>query len=156
VPHLGQFLGRQVLLVEDNEINTVVAKSILEKLGCQVVCASDGRESVEFCRAHSPDLVLMDMQMPRMDGLTATRKIREFESKHSPARHTPIIALTANVMNADRDLCLTAGMDDFLAKPFRYEELAAKLARWLPSQVIATAADDSPAALCLPFTASRS
>ena len=116
-----------ILLVEDNTINQRVATRMLEKLGHRVVIASDGVEAVTaFANSHF-DLVLMDMQMPVMDGLEATERIRA----HEQGPRTPIIALTANVLPSDRKRCLAAGMDDYLAKPFDSQKLRAMLERWL-------------------------
>jgi len=108
-----------VLLVEDNFVNQKVAVRFLERLGCTVEVASNGAEGVAACQQRQFDLVLMDLQMPVMDGMTATRKIREWET----SRHTPIIALTANDMTGDRELCEGAGMDGYLTKPIEVERL---------------------------------
>ena len=113
-----RFAGR-VLLVEDNFVNQKVAVRFLERLGCSVEVASNGAEGVAACQQRQFDLVLMDLQMPVMDGMTATRKIREWET----SRHTPIIALTANAMTGDRELCEGAGMDGYLTKPIEVERL---------------------------------
>ena len=124
-------VGRRprVLLVEDNVINQEVARGMLEFLGCEIQIAANGRIAVELLSAaHSFDLVLMDCQMPEMDGLEATRQVRGLEQ--GGAVHTPIIALTANAMLGDREQCLAAGMDDFLSKPFQLRELEAKLGAW--------------------------
>jgi len=105
---------------------------MLEALGYRAKYAANGREAVD---AFSPGIVsaiLMDMQMPVMDGLSATRKIRELEALSGTTR-VPIIALTANVLPIHKELCLAAGMDDFLSKPFKKDQLAAKLARFLPT-----------------------
>jgi len=92
----------------------------------------DGEAAVARCEQSPPDLVLMDCQMPVMDGFVATQRIREHERRQHRPR-MPIIALTANAYDADRERCLAAGMDDHLAKPFREEELLALLRRWLPA-----------------------
>jgi CheY-like chemotaxis protein len=113
-----RFAGH-VLLVEDNFVNQKVAVRFLERLGCSVEVASNGAEGVAACQQRQFDLVLMDLQMPVMDGMTATRKIREWET----SRHTPIIALTANAMTGDRELCEGAGMDGYLTKPIEVERL---------------------------------
>jgi two-component system, sensor histidine kinase and response regulator len=115
---LRRFAGH-VLLVEDNFVNQKVAVRFLERLGCSVEVASNGAEGVAACQQRQFDLVLMDLQMPVMDGMTATRKIREWET----SRHTPIIALTANAMTGDRELCESAGMDGYLTKPIEVERL---------------------------------
>ena len=115
----------RVLLVEDNAVNQLLAMTMLNKLGYQGDLAADGVEAIERVKAVDYDVVLMDMQMPRMDGLTATRAIRQLPLAHQPR----IVALTANAMDADRDTCLQAGMDDFLAKPFKAGELQDKIER---------------------------
>jgi signal transduction histidine kinase len=120
----------RVLLAEDNEVNELVACRMLEKLGCSVRVARSGAEAVELAFEELFDLVLMDCQMPGMDGFEATRAIRERERSlgRAPAR---IVALTAHAMAGDRDRCLAAGMDDHFAKPFRFEELRERIAHWL-------------------------
>jgi two-component system sensor histidine kinase/response regulator len=114
-----QRFSGQVLLVEDNFVNQKVAVRFLERLGCTVEVASNGAEGVAACQRRRFDIVLMDLQMPVMDGMTATRKIREWET----SGHTPIIALTANAMTGDRELCESAGMDGYLTKPIEVERL---------------------------------
>ncbi len=121
-------LALRVLLVEDNIINERVAMAMLEKRGCRVSVAHDGGEALAACEAGAFDAVLMDMQMPVMDGLEATRRLREREALAGRLR-TPVLAMTANAMDEDRDACLAAGMDDFLAKPIRPDELFARLER---------------------------
>ncbi len=105
----------QILLVEDNPINQKVATRLLEKAGHTVTIAGNGREALEHVVRDSFHLVLMDVQMPEMDGLTATAAIREHE--RASGRHVPIVALTANVMQGDRERCLEAGMDAYVTKP---------------------------------------
>ena len=106
-----------VLLVEDNEINRMVARAVLEGGGHRVTEAADGAQAVTTHAAHAFDCVLMDCQMPVLDGQEATRRIRAHETS-AGARRTPIVALTANTMQGDREHCLAAGMDEFLAKPY--------------------------------------
>jgi CheY-like chemotaxis protein len=113
----------KILLVEDNAVNQMLALGMLQKLGLNADLATDGAEAVERVRETSYDLVLMDMQMPRMDGLSATRAIRAMPELRQPR----IVALTANAMESDREACLAAGMDDFLSKPFKAAELQEKL-----------------------------
>ncbi len=120
----------RILLVEDNPANREVAVAMLENLGCAIDTAENGRLAVEAMLAATYDAVLMDCQMPIMDGLTATGEIREREQTSGAAR-VPIIALTANAMEGDRERCLAAGMDDFLSKPFTHQQLATLLRRWL-------------------------
>ena len=117
-----------VLVAEDNRLNQKVVSSFLQKAGHAVVVVADGRAAITAWQDGDFDLVLMDMQMPEMDGLEATRHIRQLEAEgdRSPI---PIIALTANAMKDDRDACLAAGMDDHLAKPIRAQDLYTTLAR---------------------------
>ena len=125
---IPRFAGR-VLLVEDNPVNRAVAEQMLQRVGLDVAMATDGRAAVGAVREHAFDLVLMDVQMPVMDGLDATRAIRAEQAERSV--RTPIIALTANAMAHERDVCMAAGMDDFLPKPFSSPQLHQLLARWL-------------------------
>ncbi len=120
----------RILLVEDNPVNREVAVAMLENLGCVIDTAENGRQAVEAVIARTYDAVLMDCQMPTMDGLTATGEIR-LREQTSDASRLPIIALTANAMEGDRERCLAAGMDDFLSKPFTQQQLATLLRRWL-------------------------
>jgi CheY-like chemotaxis protein len=110
-----------ILLAEDNAINARLAVRLLEKLGHRVRHVSDGQQALEAVAATSYDAVLMDMQMPRLDGLEATRRIRAQEAK--TGGHLPIIALTANAMKGDDEQCLAAGMDGYLTKPIDVERL---------------------------------
>jgi len=119
----------RVLLVEDNPVNQLVAKGMLGKLGCEVIVAAHGAEALDQLEYHEFDLVLMDCNMPVMDGYEASRQIRQ--SGRWP--HLPIVALTANAMSEERERCRAAGMSDYLAKPFRREELAALLDQWIPT-----------------------
>ncbi len=114
------------LVVEDNPINQKLATNLLAKLGGRTDIARSGLEAVEMWRRSAYDVILMDCQMPVMDGYEAASEIRRREHD---GRHTPIIAMTANAMKGDRERCLDAGMDDYLSKPIRYEELAAAIAR---------------------------
>ena len=127
------FPGVRVLLAEDNPINQIVAVRFLQRLGCQVDIAADGRQVMERWDSGHYDLILMDCQMPLMDGLEATRAIRSGEST---AARTPIIALTANAMPEDQRRCLDAGMDDYLAKPISLLDLHDALLRAIPSQTV--------------------
>ena len=117
--------GLRVLVAEDNAVNLMVVSRVLKRLGCEVVTVVNGQEAVEASATQTFDAVLMDCQMPVMDGLEATRAIRARET--SGGRRLPIIALTADAMSGDRDRCRSAGMDDYLTKPFRPEEVAAAL-----------------------------
>ncbi len=112
---IGNAAKGRILLAEDNEVNQYVAARILEKAGYLVVTADNGKKALDLLRRQTFDLVLMDVQMPEMDGLDATKTIRQREAQTSA--HVPIIALTAHAMNSDRQRCLEAGMDDYISKP---------------------------------------
>jgi signal transduction histidine kinase/CheY-like chemotaxis protein/HPt (histidine-containing phosphotransfer) domain-containing protein len=126
----AQMEGR-VLLVEDNPLNQYVAAAMLRKLGLAVTLAVNGVEAIALARENTFDLVLMDCQMPKMDGFTATRHIRARELAAGEGRPLPIIALTANAMGGDKEACLAAGMTDYLAKPITAARLTEMLARHL-------------------------
>jgi CheY-like chemotaxis protein len=119
----------RVLVVEDNVVNQRVAAKMLEALGCAADVAADGREALEKLARHSYDLVLMDGQMPEMNGFEATREIRRREERDGG--HVPIVAMTAHALEGDRDRCLEAGMDDYLAKPVSVGALERALQRWV-------------------------
>lgn len=131
--------GERVLLVEDNPVNQQVAQAMLAKLGLAATVASDGREAVDLVASRTFDAILMDCQMPVMDGYAATRAIRRL-----PGARLPVIALTANALQGDRQKCLDSGMDDFLPKPYSLAQLQTTLARWLrpanPTSEVQTAA----------------
>jgi PAS domain S-box-containing protein len=132
----------RVLVAEDNAVNRRVVASMLEGLGHHVEVAANGAEAVEACRRSAYDLVLMDRQMPEMDGLRATVLIREQEG---PTRRTPIVALTASALAGERERCLAAGMDDYLTKPVRLQVLDATIRKWARGTA-AAAAPPVPAA----------
>ncbi|MCA9537789.1 MAG: response regulator [Myxococcales bacterium] len=126
----------RVLLVEDNPVNRRVATLLLRKKGIRADCAVNGAEALRMWGARSYDLILMDCQMPEMDGYEATRQIRRLEI----GGHTPILAMTANAMSGDRERCLAAGMDDYISKPVNADELFRKLDEWMPA---AASSDES-------------
>jgi CheY-like chemotaxis protein len=127
--------GPRILVVEDNPVNREVAIGMLESLSCRAEAAANGWLAIETMNGSAYDAVLMDCQMPVMDGLTATAEIRRREVSIGNAR-IPIIALTANAMEGDRERCLAAGMDDFLSKPFTQQQLSAVLNRWLAPRTL--------------------
>jgi CheY-like chemotaxis protein len=137
--------GPRILLVEDNPVNREVAVGMLESLGCITQAAENGWLAIEAMNGANYDAVLMDCQMPIMDGLTATAEIRRRESSAGGAR-IPIIALTANAMDGDRERCLAAGMDDFLSKPFTQQQLSTLLRRWLTVRSLPENARELPRA----------
>lgn len=132
----GVLKGKKILLVEDNEVNRLVATTTLSHYGADIAEAVNGLEAVEALKQGMVDIVLMDMQMPLMDGLEATRVIRAGISKT-----VPIIALTANAIQGESDKCFAAGMNDFISKPFEEEELVAMIAKWLGKEVKITIAE---------------
>jgi CheY-like chemotaxis protein len=123
--------GCRVLLVEDNLVNRTIATKLLEKRGHVVIAVENGALAVEATASDHFDIVLMDVQMPVMDGLTATAHIRTRE--HQTGAHVPIIAVTAHAMDEDRKRCLAAGMDDYLPKPIRSSDLFATITRFAPT-----------------------
>jgi CheY-like chemotaxis protein len=120
--------GLRVLIVEDFAPNQKIARHILQRLGCEVDLAANGVEALELLEKHDYDIVLMDVQMPEMDGYEATRRYREIEVERG-GRRVPIIAVTANALPGDREQCLDAGMDDYVAKPIKLETLRDALLR---------------------------
>jgi CheY-like chemotaxis protein len=124
----AKFPGKRVLVVEDYVINREITQDMLELMDCQVDVAENGQQALAM-QAKSPyDLILMDIQMPEMDGYTTTREIRKREQGK---KHSPILAVTANAMTGDREKCLEAGMDDYLAKPVELDKLEAILKKYL-------------------------
>ena len=119
----------RLLVVDDNPVNQKVAVKMLEKLGCRVDLAGNGMEALAAICRHQYPLVFMDCQMPDLDGLETTRLLR---SQEKPGEHLPVIAMTANAMEGDRESCLKAGMDDFISKPIITSDLKKILARWVP------------------------
>jgi CheY-like chemotaxis protein len=124
--------GRRVLLVEDNAVNRAIAIRLLEKRGHHVTAVENGALAVDITEHEQFDIVLMDVQMPVMDGLTATANIRTRERERGG--HVPIVAVTAHALDQDRQRCLAAGMDDYLPKPIRTPDLFAAIAKYCPAQ----------------------
>jgi signal transduction histidine kinase/DNA-binding response OmpR family regulator/HPt (histidine-containing phosphotransfer) domain-containing protein len=136
---------RRVLLAEDNPVNVEVAKAMLESLGLEAQSAPNGEEALRMVRKGDYDAVLMDCQMPVMDGFAATTAIRREEHEAGHGHTLPIIAITANALQGDREACLAAGMDDYLSKPFTQQQLAAVIGRWIALPLVATVHhDDEP------------
>ena len=123
-----------VLIVEDNPVNQRVAARLVEKMGYRTAVVNNGLEAIQAFQRLSYDLILMDCQMPEVDGFTATMEIRRLES---PGSRIPIIAMTANAMRGDREKCLAAGMDDYISKPVAYEDLRLLVTRWLARAEVA-------------------
>ncbi|MCC7703260.1 response regulator [Janthinobacterium sp. GW460P] len=127
----GRRQRRRVLLAEDNPVNVEVALAMLDSLGLDVVCARNGEAALQAAQTEDFDLILMDCQMPVMDGFAATAEIRRHEQQCGHARVLPIVAITANALQGDREACLAAGMDDYLSKPFTQQDLGHTIARWI-------------------------
>jgi CheY-like chemotaxis protein len=141
----------RVLLAEDNVVNAEIAVELLRDIGCEVVHAGDGEAALGEYGRGDFDVVLMDCQMPRMDGFAATRALRRIESDRgaagASARRTPVIALTANALNGDRERCIAAGMDDHVAKPFSRAQLREAILRWADPVRLADRAEPEPVLL---------
>jgi len=135
--------GKTVLLVEDNAVNAFISAASLESMGVESVHAANGNEAVNLYRERKFDAILMDCEMPVMDGFAATRLIRELEASSGQSR-TPIIALTANALSGDREHCLKHGMDDYLSKPIELRQLGVLVAKWLGSDSPSANASDEP------------
>jgi CheY-like chemotaxis protein len=130
-----------VLVAEDNSVNQRVAALTLERLGYRCTIAANGREALAALERSQFDAVLMDCQMPELDGFETTRRIRAAEVRSGA--HLPVIAMTANAMAGDREACLAAGMDDYVAKPFSPQELLEILERWMQRPAHANALERS-------------
>ena len=137
VPPAGWPSSPLVLVAEDSQVNQIVAARTLERCGCRVDVVGDGRAALEALQNQDYDAVLMDCQMPDMDGYQATAELRRRE--RDAGGHTPVIAMTAQAMDGDRERCIDAGMDDFISKPMRHQHLADTLRRWIPSHTLAHA-----------------
>ena len=138
----AKYPASRVLLVEDNRVNREVAARTLKTFGIEAAAAEDGSQAMAAIRAGKFDLVFMDCQMPIMDGYEATKAVREWEQGSGRPR-LPIVAMTANAMQGDREKCLAAGMDDYIAKPIKREMVAAALARWLTPKTQQNEADEN-------------
>ncbi len=130
VQHLAEAVAASVLVAEDNPVNQEVVRDFLEEMGCRVTMVANGIEVVSAARNKRYELIFMDINMPEMDGLEATKRIRERETK-SRTQPIPIVALTADAFDADRQACIAAGMNDYLSKPFTDEQLRAMVSKWL-------------------------
>ncbi len=128
------FSNIRVLLAEDSPVNQMVALSMLKRIGCQADAVVNGREAVAAVQENDYDIVLMDCQMPTMDGFEATSEIRRIEAA-GPGRHIPVVAVTANAMESDRKKCFDAGMDDYISKPFTQGQLETVLEEWCESSI---------------------
>ncbi len=124
-------LNANILLVEDNPINQMVASKMLQKIGLKAVLANNGVEALDILQQQPFDLVLMDCQMPEMDGFDATREIRKLQIKTKQNQPLPVVAMTANVMSGDKERCLEVGMDDYIGKPVQRDRLESVLKKWL-------------------------
>jgi CheY-like chemotaxis protein len=123
-----QTFDASVLLVEDYPVNQELTQEMLEMMGCKVEIAENGKQALEILKEKRFDLILMDIQMPEMDGYECSLLIRKMESV---SKTTPIVALTANALQGDKEKCISAGMDDYISKPFRMADLEAVLMRQL-------------------------
>ncbi len=134
-------LNCRVLMAEDNGVNQFVARNMLKSLGCEFDIVPNGQEALAAVQRGGYDIVLMDCQMPVMDGYEATRQIRQWERLSGQSQHLPIVALTANALVGDADVCIEAGMDGHLAKPYTRNQLGTLMARFLPAQLVEGSAD---------------
>ena len=151
-PSLAQRLPMHILLADDNLVNQKVARRLFEQMGYHIDIAGDGAEAIEAIRQHPYDMIFMDVQMPEMNGLEATQRVREIE-KGSGKPASIIIAMTASAMAGDREKCIQAGMDDYLSKPVRPDAVQVTLKRWGPlasKAHLKSVASDVPAAPVAP------
>jgi two-component system sensor histidine kinase/response regulator len=130
-PRKSRLVPPRTLVVDDGTTNQKVGRLMLENLGCRVDVAANGKEAIQMLDLLPYDAVFMDCEMPEMDGYEATAEIRR---KHTGAKRLPIIAMTAKAITGDRERCLAAGMDDYISKPVRVEDLEAALQRWIPEE----------------------
>lgn len=136
--------GAQILLVEDSRLNQAFAEEVLAQLACEVTTVSNGQEAVDAVTRKNFDLVLMDCQMPVMDGFEAARRIRSMKQDGTLRKDLPVIALTANAMTGDRQRCIDAGMNDYITKPVRKKELKEKIYAWLGNGAARVAEEAEP------------
>jgi two-component system sensor histidine kinase/response regulator len=142
----ARFTGRRVLLVDDNDFNCDIAGEVLAELGISFTVATNGRAAVDLVAAQAFDLVLMDIQMPVMDGLTATKLIRA----DARFRNLPILAMTAHAMSGDREKSLNAGLNDHITKPISFDELTRSLLQWMPARPARPSEGETPSPLPFP------
>ena len=142
----SRLAGRRVLLAEDNHVNQMYAREILRQAGIECRTVQNGREAIRALESEPFDLILMDCQMPEMDGFEATRRVRKMERRGQLAGHVPIVALTSNAIKGDREQCLAAGMDDYVSKPFEPDALLDVIARLLPDKTPVSAEQPLPKA----------
>ncbi len=135
-------LRAHVLMAEDNSVNQIVARNMFKLIGCTFDIVPNGQEAFEAVKRGGYDIVLMDCQMPVLDGYAATRAIRDWEVAQGDGRRIPIVALTANALVGDADICLAAGMDEHLAKPYSRNQLTASMAHWLPDELVEMASQE--------------
>jgi signal transduction histidine kinase/DNA-binding response OmpR family regulator/HPt (histidine-containing phosphotransfer) domain-containing protein len=140
-PMEDRFVHAHVLVAEDNAVNQEVAREILKSFGCTVDIARDGKEAVEMFRKGTYDVVLMDCQMPVMDGYEATREIRNCEDQGD---RVPIVAMTAHALKGDRERCLAAGMDDYISKPVTPDVVMASVMRWFHAKSVPSSKEEAP------------
>ncbi len=126
--------GGPILIAEDNAINQKVIERMVQKLGYRVKLVANGRDAIEALSRDNYELIFMDCQMPEMDGFEACREIR----KNEGGTRIPIVAITANAMKGDRERCLAAGMDDYVSKPFKQDDLRVVIERWMPAKLALT------------------
>ena len=134
-----------ILVAEDNDVNQIVVEQILLDAGHAYAIVENGKLALEQFMAERPDLVLMDVSMPEMNGLEATKAMRQAELDAGDGVHTPIIGLTAHALKGDKENCLEAGMDDYMPKPISPDALQAKIAEWLEKSGTAGDAQDDSA-----------
>ncbi len=140
----GTKIRAHVLLAEDNSVNQIVARNMFKLMGCTFHVVANGQAAFEAVQQGGFDIVLMDCQMPVMDGYEATRAIRKWEREQPGQLRIPIVALTANALVGDADACIASGMDDYLAKPYSRNQLTATMARRVPSHMVEMAAESRP------------